>query len=162
MRLLAALLPAALLLAGCAGGPGDGDGDGFAAAGDAAADVPAPEAGIAAGQVNRLSQVSIPFGVGAGHGRLAVTLVLASSVASSLSMNVTGPDRSADVDTGPFLYVFPGTRPTVSFAQPEAGEWTATVTLEGNGVAADYEVHWCADASERPGPQGNLACQRSY
>ena len=109
------------------------------------------------------SSTSQPMPVGAaGHQRLSVVLVLASNVPqSSIGLNVTGPDgRTDEVRTGPTLYVLPGGRPGVSFSAPTPGEWEARVELR-NGAAADYEVHWCADDAAAPGPQDNLACQRT-
>ena len=81
----------------------------------------------------------------------------------TLTMNVTGPDgRTDQVSTSPFLYVFPGTRSTVSFAEPTPGDWTVRVTIGGTGAVGEYEVHWCADSHDAPGSQDNVACQRKY
>jgi hypothetical protein len=148
----------AFLLAGCSGSPGPGD----EADGPAGAEA---ESGILTGRLtatgtSNTQAISIAT---EGHARLAAVLVLVSNLPDTdLSMNVTGPaGRTAEVDTGPLLYALPGTRPAVSFADPEAGDWQAVLTLEG-GVAADYEVHWCADSLDSAGPSDNLACQRDY
>jgi hypothetical protein len=125
----------------------------------------APEADVVTGQLTALaSEVAVPIPVAVeGHGRLAVALVLNTNLpTTSLAFEVSGPDgRSSGGDTQPFLYVFPGIAPVVSFSQPPAGEWTATVRLD-SGVVADFEVHWCADHAGAPGPQDNRACQRDY
>lgn len=124
-----------------------------------------PESGILTGRLTATGTSNTqPIAISSpAHSRLAVVLVLASNLPeSAISLNVTGPaGRSAEVDTGPLLYALPGNRPAISFATPETGEWPARIELEG-GVAADYEVHWCADSMDRAGPAGNLACQRSY
>lgn len=153
---LATLLAA--LLAGCSGaGPEDGGAEGGAAA------APAPEAGIVTGRLTAAAAaqaVEMPV-ERAGHGRLAVTLVMATSAPENeMTVAVAGPDgRSAEGSTAPFLYVFPGTRPSMSFADPAVGTWTADVELAG-GAAADFELHWCADSAAAKGPSSNLACQR--
>jgi hypothetical protein len=156
-RLLAAAALLALL-SGCAS-PADDH------AGDAAANVPAAEAGIERGQLTaaadgRDHEVAVKAG---GHSRLAVTLVLKSNLPENeVRLNVTGPSTAGQqVETAPFLYVYPGANPTLSFAEPAAGSWTAHVRLT-SGSTADYEVHWCADDETAPGPQDNLACHRSY
>jgi hypothetical protein len=96
-------------------------------------------------------------------GRLAVTLVLRSNLPEdTLELNVTGPSTAGQqVETSPFLYVYPGANPTLSFDRPAAGEWTARVRL-ASGAVADYELHWCADSDAARGPADNLACHRSY
>ena len=124
---------------------------------------PAAESGILSGRLTAVgSSSSQPIEVGtAGHGRLSAVLLLTSNLPqTSLALNVSGPDgRSDEVRTGPTLYVLPGGHPAVSFAAPTVGGWTALVELR-NGASADYEVHWCADDADAPGPQGNLACRR--
>ena len=158
MRILVASVLVALL-AGCSGGGGDGGGPDE----PVAVDWPEPQHEILAGQ-------AIPAGfnvhlidIAEGHERLAVTLVMVTASPGSLAMNVTAPEGRWDrVSTGPFLYVFPGTRPTVSFLHPETGAWSATVEPVGTSAPKDYEVHFCADSAARPGPQDNLACHRDY
>jgi predicted small secreted protein len=159
VRVLAILLLAALLLAGCAS-----DEDGATEGSDAAeaGDAPEPFHDILAGTLTAATPsvdlaVDVP---GEGHGRLAFTLVMVQPVPqSSLSLLVAGPSgQEADGRTSPFLYAFPGTRPTMSFASPEAGSWSLRVEL--SGATADYEVHVCADDAAAHGPESNLACQR--
>lgn len=106
--------------------------------------------------------VEIPIDA-AGHGRLAILLTMTTNLPQNrLTVAVAGPDdRVAETGTSPILYVFPGTRPVVSFATPPTGAWTAEVRL-ASGAAADFELHWCADSQDAPGPQANLACQRSF
>jgi hypothetical protein len=145
-----------LATAGCSGSGADGAGD------DAAATATEPESGVLAGRLTATGTSNTqPVGIAAeGHSRLVFVLVLVSNLPDTdLSLNVTGPaGRTAEVDTGPLLYALPGTKPAVSFAAPETGDWQAVIELDG-GVAADYEVHWCADSPEAPGPADNLACQ---
>jgi hypothetical protein len=150
-----------VLLAGCSDPSGpSGDGADADADGDAAAP-PAAEAGIVTGRLTAAaSQASIYIPVKvAGHGRLAIALVLATNLPeNSLDVQVSGPgDRAAAGETSPFLYVFPGTRPTLSFGDPPVGTWTADVTLS-SGTLADYELHWCADDQDAQGPASNFAC----
>lgn len=121
-----------------------------------------PEGDVVAGRLLAMGMQGQDLPVGPRHERLAVTLVHLTNLPQTLTMDVTGPDgRSDQVSTGPFLYVFPGARPTVSFADPPEGDWWVSVWLGGTGVLADYEVHWCADSSAAPGPQDNLACHRN-
>lgn len=150
-------------LAGCtgSGSPAEDGGDGAGGL-----DQPAPEAGILTGTLSATTEEEavLPISVSAaGHGRLAATLVLTSNLPqTSLGLNVSGPDgQSTEVRTGPTLYVLPGGKPTMSFADPEVGDWAARVELR-SGASADYEVHWCADHEDAPGPQDNLACHRDY
>lgn len=149
------------LLAGCSA-PGGGDGDEDGAAAPA---LPPPEARMESGRLSAAEpNAEHIVGIQAdGHSRFAVTLVLRTSLPENeLRLNVTGPSTPGrEVDTSPFLYVYPGANPTLSFAQPASGEWTARVHLASGSTAA-YEVHWCADGADRPGPAGNLACHRSY
>lgn len=161
MRALLAL--AALLAALVAGCSGDGaDGDAGAGAGDAATS-PAAEAGIVTGRLTAAAAaqtVEMPV-ERAGHGRLAVTLVMATNLPENeMTVQVNGPDgRGGEGSTAPFLYAFPGTRPSMSFGDPAVGTWTADVEL-ASGAAADFELHWCADSADAKGPASNLACQR--
>lgn len=157
MRLPTVLVLAALLLAGCAS-------EDEAAGADAADAGVAPEPfhDILAGTLTAATStaeltVDVPDG---GHGRLAFTLVMGQPVPqSSLTATITGPSgQEADGHTSPFLYAFPGTRPTMSFANPEPGAWTVQVEL--SGATADYEVHVCADDASAHGPESNFACQR--
>jgi hypothetical protein len=155
-----------LLLAGCADsdpdGPEDASGD-DGAGGDGGPGRQA-EAGILSGTLTAVgSSTSQPIDIRtAGHQRLSAMLVLTSNLPqTSIGLNVSGPDgRSDEVRTGPTLYVLPGGHPAVSFGDPTVGDWTATVELR-SGARADYEVHWCADDVAAPGPQDNLACQRT-
>jgi hypothetical protein len=123
------------------------------------------ESGIHEGQVTALQpEVVLELPVEKeGHGRLAVALVLNTNLpATSLAFEVSGPGgRTSGGDTQPFLYVFPGIAPVVSFSLPPAGDWTATVRLD-SGALADYELHWCADSVSMLGPQDNRACQQDY
>lgn len=157
---LLSLLALSGSLAGCAdaGTTVDGEGDGTAlAAVEPASGIAADDLSVAADSaVITLPDVS-------GQSRLAFVLVLTDNLPqTTVALNVTGPDgRSDEVRTGPTLYALPGMRPALSFADPGAGEWVATVELR-SGAAAGYEVHWCADDETRPGPQDNLACQRDY
>lgn len=154
---------AAASLAGCVGaGPGAGGSGGS----DGAA-MAEPESGILGGQLDALAPEavhSLDVG-GSGHERLAVVLVLLTNVPSQdLEVNITSPDasRTAERDTSPFLYVYPGVAPVASFGAPEPGAWTAIVRLAGDAPLAEYELHWCADSGGRPGDQGNRACQRNH
>jgi hypothetical protein len=151
-----ALVVTSLAMAGCIGSNGPASDEGTAAE---------PESGILTGRLTATGTSNTqPIAItSTGHSRLAIVLVLSSNLPESeVSLNVTGPaGRSAEVDAGPLLYALPGNRPAISFAAPETGDWPALIELEG-GVAADYEVHWCADSLARPGPSGNLACQRGY
>jgi hypothetical protein len=159
---LASLLVAGLLLAGCTGPGRSGDGNGSPATSDTG---PAAESGILRGSLSAVDRsATAPLALAKpGHGRLAATLVLTSNLPQTrLALNVSGPDgQSTEVDASPILYAFPGQRPTVAFALPATGDWTAVVRLD-SGASADYEVHWCADDTSSPGPQDNLACQRDY
>jgi hypothetical protein len=160
MRALAAVVLLSLLVAGCVG-----TGKTTSAPTPAAAAGPAPEAMVETGRVTAAmpsKDVTIPIKT-AGHGRLAVTLVMLSNFPdNTLSVNVTGPKaQGVEVRTSPFLYVFPGANPTVSFDHPQTGDWTAHVKLS-SGAAADYEVHWCADDEAPMGPPANRACHHSY
>lgn len=158
MRRLLAAAALLALLSGCAAPADD-------RAGDGAAVVPSAEAGIERGQLTAAAdghdhEMAVKAG---GHSRLAVTLVLKTNLPeNALQLNVTGPSTAGQqADTAPFLYVYPGANPTLSFDRPAAGAWTAHVRLT-SGSTADYEVHWCADDQDAPGPQDNLACHRSY
>lgn len=158
VRLSAALaLALAAVLAGCASPAETPDGG--------AAMAPEAEAGIERGQLTAAEAAADhPIALAdAGHSRLAVTLVLLSNLPeNTLELNVTGPStQGQEVDTSPFLYIYPGANPTLSFEQPAAGAWTAHVRL-ASGATADYEVHWCADDQAAAGPSDNLACHRSY
>lgn len=147
------------LLSGCAGGGDEQTGgtSDMASTGD----WPEPEHTIVAGRLLPDMPQDLAFEVPAGHQRLAVALVLADGP-GSVAMNVTGPDGRWDrVSTGPFLYVLPGTSPTATFQLPAPGSWSAEVELTGTSTA-QYEVHFCADSAERPGPQTNRACHRDY
>jgi hypothetical protein len=150
-------LALAAVLAGCAS-PADGPGEGVAP-------VPAAESGVERGRLTA-AEASASHGLGVtldGHSRLAVTLVLLSNLPEdSLELNVTGPStKGQEVDTAPFLYVYAGANPTLSFDGPAVGAWEAHVRL-ASGAAADYEVHWCADDADAAGPSDNLACHRTY
>jgi hypothetical protein len=157
VRLCLAIALAALV-AGCAAPAETSDGDG-------ASPAPAAESGVERGRLTA-AEAGADHGLAlalAGHSRLAVTLVLLSNLPEdSLELNVTGPStKGQQVDTAPFLYVYPGANPTLSFGEPAAGAWAAHVRL-ASGAAADYEVHWCADDQAMPGPSDNLACHRDY
>ena len=99
----------------------------------------------------------------AGHERLAVTLVMTTNLPQNvMSVNVTGPGSPGEAArTSPFLYVFPGANPTVSFGEPQPGTWTVNLRLN-SGALADYELHWCADDATHMGPAGNKACHHTY
>lgn len=159
VRLPALAVLSLLALAGCAS-PDATDADVDGLAGDEAV---APEGAILSGQATATAPAQLAFQVGPGHERLAVAIVMATALPGTLTLNVTGPDgRTDQVSTSPFLYVFPGTRSTVSFAEPTPGDWAVRVQVGGNGAVADYEVHWCADSAANPGSQDNVACQRKY
>ena len=145
-----------LLLAGCSS-PADGGEEGTALAGSS----PAPEAEVVTGSLTAAeSSTDIQIPLKAGHGRLAVALSMVQPVPDSqLTMAVRGPEGSeAEGETAPFLFVFPGTRPTVSFADPAEGAWVAHIEL--SGAAADFRLDWCADEPDNAGPAENAACHR--
>jgi hypothetical protein len=162
-RALAVHVPLALallapLLAGCTSSSADDatarDGHGMGM------DMAEPESDIVTGTLTALAtSVDLPIPLKhSGHERLSVALSMAQPVPDSrLKFSVNGPGgESAGGATAPFLYVFPGTRPTVAFDHPVAGDWTVRVEL--SGATADYVVHWCADDAAMPGPASNDAC----
>jgi len=154
-----ALLVVAGFMAGCAS-PAEPDGESLAGG----SPMVEPESGIVADDVSvAADRAVITLPDVAGHARLAFVLVLTDNLPqTTVALNVTGPDgRSSEVRTGPTLYALPGMKPALSFEDPGAGAWVATVELR-SGATAGYEVHWCADGESNPGPQDNLACQRDY
>lgn len=96
-----------------------------------------------------------------GHDSLELELELDGSVWNAVRANVTGPQaRQVQLEAS-------ADEPTeeASLAEPAAGTYEVTVAFEQGpmvleeGIAQEYELHWCAPGDEEPGWDGHAeAC----